>query len=426
MKKIYNEFFDETYYKEKLDNGLEVIIIHKPDYLSSTACFGTTYGSLNINQKYNGETKRYNPGIAHFLEHKLFEAEGKDIMNRFSELGANVNAFTSYDETVYYFSKAADNIDDCINLLLDFVQDLDISEKSVEKEKGIICEELSMYLQNPDNRLINESFKSLYKYYPLNQDIGGDAASVNRITKEELEDCYRLNYHPSSMHFVVVTPISPNHILEVIKANQAKKNIAYQAKPLSDNQKEPKEVNREQYEFEMDVKKGKSCYAIKIEPNFIDNLDAHKKDLAVNIYLNCYFSSLNPDYQKWIDEGIINDMFGYDVSFSDEYANILFYMETDDKEALKKLIDEELKKDLATDELVEQLKRRLLGSSYRVLNNVEDFAIGYTRDILNDIDFFKEINNIKDLTKDEIISIFKGLDLSNYSLVHISPIDKGK
>lgn len=420
MNKVYNELFDETYYVDKLPNGLEVIIIHKPDFLSTTACFGTPYGSLKINQKYNGEAKRFNPGIAHFLEHKLFEAEGKDIMNRFSELGANVNAFTSYNETVYYFSKTADNIDDCLNLLLDFVQDLDISEESVEKEKGIICEELSMYLQNPDTQLVNETFKSLYLNYPLNKDIGGDFASVNSITKAELDECYRLNYHPSNMYLVIVTPIDPMHLIEVIKNNQAAKKFVYQERPLVDNKPEPKEVVRKEYEFNMDVTKGKTCYAIKVEPTFKDKIDAHKKEIATTFYLNCYFSPINPNYQKWMDEGIINDFFGFEVNFTDEAASILFYMDSDNKDDLKKLIDNELKKDLVKEELIEQLKRRMLGTSFKIFNDIEGFATGYIRDILNGVDFFKEFNIISSLTSDEIKAIFKSFDLSNYSIVHIS------
>lgn len=426
MNKIYNKQLDETYYTEKLDNGLEVVIIYKPDFLSTAACFGTPYGSLNINQKFKDQPKHFNPGIAHFLEHKLFETEGKDIMNRYSEMGANVNAFTSYSETVYYFTKTDKDIDACLNLLLDFVQDLSVSEESVNKEKGIICEELSMYLQNPDNQLINESFKSLYKYYPLNKDIGGDATSVNAITKAELDECYNLNYHPSNMYLVITTPVDPEHVIDVIKSNQQSKNFTKQDRPVPDNEKEPIEVVRKDYEFNMDINKGKTCYAIKIKPDFKDNLDAHMKDLAVTMYLNCYFSPINPEYQRWMDEGIINDMFGFEVNFTSEAANILFYMESDDKDALKKLIDKELEKDLVTDELIEQLRRRLLGSSFKVLNDVEDFTIGYIRDILNGIDYFKEINNIINLKKGDIVSAFKALDLSNYSIVHINPLNKVK
>ena len=421
MKKIYNEFFDETYYEEKLDNGLNVIIFHKPAFLSTAACFGTPYGSLNINQKYNGEEKYFNPGIAHFLEHKLFEAEGKDILNRFSELGSNVNAFTSYKETVYFFSKTDDDIDASLNLLLDFVQDLDITDESVEKEKGIICEELSMYLQNPDSKLVMESFKSLYLNHPLKYDIGGDFASVNKITKDELYDCYNINYHPSNMYLVVTSPVDPEHIIDVIRNNQNNKKFKEFYELKENNDKEPLEVARKSHELKMKVAKGKVSYAIKLKPNYKDKKEGSLHELAINSYLSCYFSPSNPNYQKWVEEGIINDYFGYETNIDLDSASILFYMEGENPDVLKDLVDNELKKNLLNDELIEQYKRRLLGASFKAFNDVEGFTIGYIRDRLSGIDYFEEIELINSLNAKLIKDIFNSYDLSNYSLLHISP-----
>lgn len=419
MNKIYNEIFDETYYKEKLDNGLEVIIFHKPDYMQTTACFGTPYGSLNINQKFNEEEKSFSPGIAHFLEHKLFEAEGKDILNRFSELGANVNAFTSYRETVYYFSKIGEDIEDSLNLLLDFVQDLDITDESVEKEKGIICEELSMYLQNPDAQLINESLKSIYKDYPLMYDIGGDADTVNGITKKELEDCYSINYHPSNMYLVIVSPVDPEKIITIVRNNQNSKSFVTQVKPISNNKEEIDGVVRKEHSLNMDVANSKASYIIKMKPNFNNALDAHIKEVMTNLYLTCYFSNMNPQFEKWMNDGIINDYFGYEVNFTIEAANIIFYAENIEPAKLKELVDEELKKDLVNFEKIEQIKRRLLGNSFKVFNEIEGFAIGYIRDILNGIDYFDEIDNLMKIDINKIKDYFSSLNLSNYSLINI-------
>ena len=235
MNKIYNTFFDETYYTDKLPNGLEVIIFHKPDFLTTACAFGTRYGALDINQRFNNKDYHFSPGIAHFLEHKLFECEEKDIFASFSNLGCNVNAFTSYTETVYYFNTTNSDIKEPLNLLMDFVQDLSITKESVEKEKGIIIQELSMYLQNADNRLIDETYKSLYHEHPLKYDIGGDKYTVSGITKEELEECYSFNYHPSNMALVVVSPLDPSMIFNIIKDNQAKKNFSLVDVPTNIN-----------------------------------------------------------------------------------------------------------------------------------------------------------------------------------------------
>lgn len=420
MNKIYDTFFDETYYKEKLDNGLEVIIFHKPDYSVTTACFGTPYGALNIHQKFNDKAYDFNPGIAHFLEHKLFESEGKDILNRFSSIGANVNAFTSYKQTVYYFSKSDEDVEECLNLLMDFVQDLSISDESVEKEKGIICEELSMYKQSPDNELINETYKSLYKYYPLNNDIGGTSKTVRKITKAELEECYSINYHPSNMVLLVASPLDPEYIFGIIKNNQDSKNFSIQSKPLVNNKKEPLEVVRRNHDFKMSINTPKTCYAIKLKPDFKDNLDAINKEKAMKIYLSAYFSKLNPTYQEWLDKGIINDYFDFDVDFDMDYAYLLFYGEVDDSEFYKKLIDDELKKDLFNEEILNQMKRGMVGASFRIFSDVEGFACGYIRSYLEGVDYLKHIHELMDLTYEDVTNVYKSFDYSNYSLVHIS------
>ena len=226
MDKHYEAYFDETYYTETLANGLKVIIFHKPEFSTSVCAFGTPYGALKINEQFNGKEYHFHPGVAHFLEHKLFEAKGDDMMTLFSSLGANVNAFTSYHETVYYFSKTGEDIKQCLELLLGFVQELDITPESVEKEKGIIAQEVAMYDQVPDSKLLHEAYKALYHHYPLKYDIGGDKKGIYAIDKEELDECYRINYHPVNMSLVITTPLDPKKIMNIVRKNQLKKDFA--------------------------------------------------------------------------------------------------------------------------------------------------------------------------------------------------------
>ena len=159
MKRIVNEHYQETYYTETLENGLRVILWQKENYERSFFMMATPLGAMDLQQTdQNGILYSYPAGIAHFLEHKMFEKKDRDVMNEFSSMGANVNAFTSYNETAYYFSTSSD-IERPLNLLLDFVQQLDITEASVEKEKGIIVSEFNMYLQMSDARLLMELYK---------------------------------------------------------------------------------------------------------------------------------------------------------------------------------------------------------------------------------------------------------------------------
>lgn len=418
MKKIINELYKETYYTEVLDNGLTVIIFHKPEYVSSIAAFGSRYGALNIHQKVNDKEYNFNPGIAHFLEHKLFETDDKDIMNDFSKIGANVNAFTSYLETVYYFSTNND-IEKPLNMLMDFVQDFSVASKSVEKEKGIIIEEVSMYLEEPSSRLLNETYKAMYKNYPLKYDIGGNSDSVKAITQEELEECYAINYHPNNMVLLVASSKDPDEIMKIIKDNQAKKHFAMLDRPKDNNLEEPLEVFKENHEFKMDVSCDKHVIAYKLKPNFKSNEEAFLKQTALTLLLDACFSPVNPLYQKWLDEGKINEFFGYELDFNVNHSHILFFLESDDDKALEEVIKEGLKVENINEELLEELKRKYIGIGFSNINQLESFALDYLRDYLEGMDFFKEIEIIKAISLDDVKNSIHFVDNSSISKINM-------
>lgn len=423
MKKIHNDFFDEDFYIEKLDNGLEVVIFNKKDFLTTACAFATSYGALNTDEVLDGKEYHFHPGVAHFLEHKLFESEDKNIFEEFSNMGCNVNAFTSYHETVYYFSTTNKEIEEPLNLLLDFVQKLDITDENVEKEKGIICQELAMYMQNPDSRLLQETYRSLYHNYPLKYDIGGDETSVNAISKDELDLCYKINYHPNNMVLLIVSPLDVNYLMDIVKENQSKKHFDKQKDVKTLMIDEDDSVVRKEFSFKMDINMPKHVYALKLKPNFKDSDDIVYKQWCLDLYLKAYFSSINKDYQEWLNKGLINDYFGYEVDFDKDYAYILFYNESEE-DNIKELVDNELKKDLITEEILTSIKRRYIGNSFDTLNDVESFDTGYVRDYVNGIDYFKSIEILTHISLDDLKAVFKGFDYSNYALIHILPCGK--
>lgn len=423
MQKIYNEHFDETYYKEKLDNGLEAVIFHKPEYISSFVGIGTKFGALNLKQISQGQEYHFNPGVAHFLEHKLFESKDKDLFDLFSGLGANVNAFTSYRETVYHFNTTSEDIKEPLELLLDFVQKLEINEQSVEKEKDIIIQEVNANKQDVDYRLIEEINKSLFFNYPLKYDIGGDEETIKKINEKELRDAYDINYHPTNMVLFISSPFDPNELIKIIKDNQNKKAFKKTNIAQTIYDKENDEVKRKEYSFKMDISKAKHAYAIKLKPNFKDPLDCFYKQFCMNAYLKLYFSSLNPDYQKWMDKGIINNYFEFEVEFDMHSAAIIFFMENDD-DNIKDFIDEQLKKDYLNQERLEQLIKDHIGVYYRILNDIYSFSNDYLRCYLHGYDFLDSINIIKNIKIDDLKEVYNSFDYQNYALVHIYP--KGK
>lgn len=425
MKKTVEPRFDETFYSETLENGLKLIIWHKPLFASTSCIFATPYGALDHRQKLEDGTIIEDPsGIAHFLEHKMFESEHGDVMNDFSEMGANVNAYTSYTETCYTFSTCQKDIAKPLNLLLDFVQELNISDESVEKEKGIIIQELAMYQQMPDSRLFFETFKALFNQHPLKEDIGGTPESVSSTTRDQLMTCHRRNYHPSKMVLAVVTPVDPQIILEIVKTNQNKKTFEPVHSISRAEINEPNETTSTHHIINMDVSSTKVALAYKLKPVIKSDLQRTEEEWAVRCLLESHFTSLNPDYQKWLDEEIINDYFFYEVDFGKDYAVIMFMNETEDASGFKNFIESQLdtlKNKTISLQLLNQLKKRYAGQAMRIFNSSEDIAASIIRGVFGGVESFTLIRLIESLTQEKIKNAFDSVEFSHSSLVQIQP-----
>ncbi len=223
-KKVYSTL-NEKLYTEVLDNGLTVFILPKREFHKTYGLFSTNYGSIDNEFAYQGEKRKKVPdGIAHFLEHKMFEKKEGDIFQEFGRLGASANAFTSFTKTSYLFS-ATDHIKDNLLTLLDFVQAPYFTPETVEKEKGIIAQEIQMYQDNPDWQLFFGLLQNLYPKHPLHIDIAGTVNSIDKITADDLYECYQTFYHPSNMILFVVGNIDPQETMSWVKNNQAEKNF---------------------------------------------------------------------------------------------------------------------------------------------------------------------------------------------------------
>lgn len=426
MRKIDNERYQESYIEETLDNGLHVVLWKKPDYERSLFMMATPLGALDMKQvDQEGNVYAFPAGIAHFLEHKMFEMEEGDVMDMFSQMGANVNAFTSYTETAYYFSTSGDVIKP-LHLLLDFVQSLSITEESVEKEKGIIIQELNMYKQMSDQRLLMETFSSLYQQHPLRYDIGGDSDSVTSITLQQLQDCYHLNYHPSRMILVGVTSKDPKLLLEEIKKNQSKKTFDSIKEVKRQSFEEGIEPDRKEYEFHMDISMPKLSIAYKMS-GIKDVYERIKVEWSFRMILDAYFSSLNPDYQTWLDQGIINDFVGSEVDLGKDYGMMMFYGETTQKEAFLSLVKQvvsQMREKGISQEALDQLKKRYFGQSLRSLNSFDDIAITMVRNYFDQSDFFESMDVLYDITLDDVTSAMEMLDPKQACVVELLPTEK--
>lgn len=225
MKTIEFKQLDETLYYEKLANGLDVYILPKKGFSKTFVTFTTKYGSVDRTFVPIGETESVTvpDGIAHFLEHKMFEKEDGDVFQKFSEYGASANAFTSFTRTAYLFS-STDNIYKSTETLLNFVQEPYFTEATVNKEKGIIGQEITMYDDQPDWRLYFGTIENMYHHHPVKIDIAGTIESIDGITADHLYTCYNTFYHPSNMLLFVIGAVEPEEMMTFIRDNQGKKN----------------------------------------------------------------------------------------------------------------------------------------------------------------------------------------------------------
>lgn len=423
MKKITNQRYRETYVDETLENGLRVILWQKPNYQKSLFMMATPLGAVDLKQiDEEGNTYTFPCGIAHFLEHKMFAMGDQDVMEAFSNMGANVNAFTSYHETAYYTSTSGDPLPP-LSLLLDFVQELDVTEASVEKEKGIIIQELHMYKEMSDQRLIMETYSSLFHEHPLKYDIGGDDESVRSIDVDILKECYRLNYHPSKMMLIGVSGHDPEMLLDSIRENQAKKQFPKVQHVTRMDIKEPSNVMREDYTFAMDVSKPKLAVAYKLA-GIADPYERTRKEWALRLLLDANFSSINPAYQTWIDDEIINDFCGSDADFGEDYGTIMFYGETLRSDAFITLCEQcihHMQEARITQDILEQLKRRYFAQSIRSLNSFDDIAITFIRCCFEHIDFFDSLDILYDITMEDIKIAAKDITNAHRAIVRLVP-----
>ena len=217
MDKQYYPALDEMLYRATLPNGLKVLVVPKPGFTKKLAYFVTDFGAVHTDFALNGKNQTVPAGVAHYLEHKLFDLPDRDVSAEFAAMGAMVNAFTSYDLTAYYFS-CTENFEDCLHLLLEFVSTPYFTEESVEKERGIIDQEIGMVADEPGTRVFENLMTAMYAKHPIRVPILGTEETIRDITPEILHTCHRAFYHPGNMLLCVVGDVDPEEICRLAQA----------------------------------------------------------------------------------------------------------------------------------------------------------------------------------------------------------------
>ena len=413
MKKIANEF-NENLYTFKTRSNLTVKYLHRPGFKKNAAVLAVPFGALNIKQKLNGKEIIHPLGVAHFLEHKVFEDEQEDILSQFSKLGGSANAFTSYQETMYYFTHDT-HLFEPLALLLKFVRRFDIDKASVEKEKPIIVEEIKMYEQMPEMRLLAETYRNTFHQFPYIYDIAGTEESVNQTTLENLQMAYKLNYADEQMTLVLVSDQAPQTVFDFIEAQtqtRVSKGIALE----NIYPQEPKTVVHAYRQQQDRTRSTKMSLTYKFPYQKTNHL---LDEMLLRFVLEMNFSDLNDDYQKALDAGIISDYFAYDVDLKEDFGVIYFFNESERSEQFKAYIENKMNDLVIDEESFMQIKRKTYGDMIFSLSNPERLAVNIARFDLQGDDYFtymKDVKNFQFYQVQAILELLKEKDCSFFVL----------
>lgn len=395
---------NETLYQETLPNGLQVFLLPKTGFSKTYAVFTTRYGSIDSHFRLSsGEMIHVPDGIAHFLEHKMFEKKDRDVFKEFSKNGASYNAFTSFNRTAYLFS-STEKVEENLTTLLDFVQEPYFSEQSVEKEKGIIGQEIQMYDDNPDWNVYMSLLKAMYQEHPIRIEITGTIDSIAKITPETLYHCYETFYHPANMMLFVVGSIEPQAIMQLIRSNQSKKEFAPTPKIERIFPKEPAPVGQKKVELKLAVGLPKCMIGFKEKSTGLTGEDLLKRELTTKLVLDILLGVSSDLYQKLYDSGLITETFDFDFSNESDYGYSIIGGDTPKPDQLVETIQKEItqclekgidKKDF------ERSKRKKIGLFLRSLNSVEFIANQFTSYKFNGIDLFSVVPVLEKITLED-------------------------
>lgn len=410
IKPIEYEQLQETLYHEKMSNGLDVYVLPKKGFNKTYAVFTTKYGSIDNRFVPLGKNEMVHvpDGIAHFLEHKLFEKADGDVFQDFSKQGASVNAFTSFTRTAYLFSSTS-NVERNLETLIDFVQDPYFTEKTVEKEKGIIGQEINMYDDNPDWRLYFGVIENMYKEHPVRIDIAGTVESISHITKDLLYECYETFYHPSNMLLFIVGPVDPEAIISQVRENQGKKPYTDQPEIKRKEVKEQEAVFRKEKEIKMNVQGPKCLVGLKSKNPFKLGKELLKHELSMNLLLEALFGKSSAQYESLYEKGYIDETFSFDFTAEYGFGFAAIGGDTPEPDQLAEDISSMLLRagELITAEKIELARKKKIGTFLKALNSPEYIANQFTRYAFLDMSLFDVVTVLEQITLEDVQNVIQ-------------------
>lgn len=417
IKEVRNELLNEKYYDIDHPSGLKILVMPKENYSSTYAIFATKYGSIDtMIQMSDGSFKEIPEGTAHFLEHKLFESEDLDAFERFAKTGASANAYTSFERTGYLFSCSA-NFKKNLEILLDFVQNPYFTQATVEKEQGIIGQEIDMYKDAPDWEVMFNCLRTMYHNLPVRIDIAGTQESIAQITAKTLYGCYDNFYNLHNMVLAVAGNADVDEIVEVAdKVLKPVEGKMAQRKVID----EPEEVIDSYIEEKLSVATPQFMFGFKESWDTPERTT--KEEISMEILLDMISGQSSELYKRLFDGKLINNSFGFEYFTGFGYSCVLFAGESNDPKKVAEEIVGEIGRFRETGfdkTAFERTKKKLYGRMIMGMNDIEGLANNMAVSYFAGEDVFTDFEIFKTVTLDDVNDIFKKTLDENRSVLSV-------
>lgn len=401
MNIITNDLLQEKIFHEKLPNHMDVFFMEKKGFNKKYAVMATNYGSNDLRwiSPHTCKQVEVHEGIAHFLEHKMFEQpDGGNAFDRFAQIGASANAYTNFNMTAYLFS-ATENFEEGLRHLISYVQTPHFTEENVEKEKGIIAQEIKMYDDNPDWCSFFNTLKAMYVKHPNRIDIAGTVESIYQITPQELYECYNSFYSPSNMALFVVGDLDYEKISAIVKETVSDANM-FEGAISRLQEEEPDRIAEPLLHSKMDISVPMFSIGFK-EKSQAFSQGILKREITTELLLDMLFRKGSPLYEKLYSEGLVFGGMSSDYTAHTDYGYTILSGESRNIEEVERQISlalEQAKTEGLDMEAFELAKKKKIGSFIRSFDSIESIANGYLSyhfrgvDIL---DYYEELNRIR-------------------------------
>ena len=398
----------EKIYSEVLENGLAVFVMPKEDYVKTFAALATRYGGSDTRFKLGDEFTETPEGIAHFLEHKMFDMpDGTDAMTALSSLGASPNAFTGPDSTCYIFS-CTDNLEQSLRVLLGYVTTPYFTDASVAKEQGIIGQEIRMCEDSPSHVVYENLLKAMYAEHPVRISVPGTVESIAKITPQTLYDCHKVFYNPSNMVLAVAGRVDPEAVIEA--AREVVTSAAGDVPVRDTGFSEGPFVSERKTVREMDVSIPNYMIGVKLDPDPAGGEALFRQNLLAELAMDYLAGPSSPLYIRLYEQGVINDSFGFGVG--DEAGALMAYISAEGDncdDVAAELVKEarELAASGGDADYFDRLKKSAIGGTLRMLNSPESCCMLMVNGYFYGYEAMNELDVINSFSVSEVLGFLK-------------------